>query len=381
MMYGKNAAPVIGDHIRLIEMADETFHPVPPGSTGTVRAIDDTGGFWVDWDGLSNSLKILPDVDQYELFTVDSVQLQPFYSDRKDVLWYGGDLFFVTDGHITMTCKAAGDVYATLLDKDGNIIEEVKDKNNAGEFYGAMKEHIADDTRLQELRDSGSLVLSNNNWMEYFFEVGGEPLLNTFLEEGTDDVEEAFEAAKETFEAAKSWLKEEVTVLSFDLETTGLDTNTAEILQFAAVVRNYGCDEVISELYRPVHVEEWPEAEAINRISPEMVRGKYPFDCEKNIRYIRKMFERADIVTGYNIKGYDLKILARYGIEVPDEKVFDAMPEFAGYMKRKFGAAAKSRYKLSAAAELAGINGDSSGYHEAAYDAKVSMLLYDYLTC
>lgn len=376
-MSGKYIVPKVGDRIRLIEMREEPYHPVPSGSVGTIKAFDDSGGFWVDWDGFSSGLKILPDMDIYEVLPVKL--LQKFYPDRKDVLWYGGDLFSVTDGHVTMTCRAVGDVYATLLDDNNDVIEEVKDKNNAGEFYGAMREHIAGDAHLQNLKDEGRLVLSNNNWMEYFFEVGGELLMDTFLEEGTDDVLEALQSAEETFAEAKSWLKEKV-IVSFDLETTGLDTDTAEILQFAAIVRNYGCDEVFSELYRPVKTETWPEAEAINRISPEMVRGKYPFECYKNIDQIRELFERADIITGYNIKGYDLKILARYGIEVPDEKVFDCMTEFASHMRHKFGAAAKKRYKLRDAADLAGIEGTPEEYHEAAYDAKVSMLLYDYLT-
>lgn len=85
-MNGKYIVPKVGDRIRLIEMREEPYHPVPSGSVGTIKAFDDSGGFWVDWDGFSNGLKILPDMDIYEVLPVKL--LQKFYPDRKDVLWY-----------------------------------------------------------------------------------------------------------------------------------------------------------------------------------------------------------------------------------------------------------------------------------------------------
>lgn len=59
----------VGDRIRMIEIVDEKYHPVPEGSTGTITGFDDSGGFWVEWDGFSNNLKVLPDVDRFEVIS------------------------------------------------------------------------------------------------------------------------------------------------------------------------------------------------------------------------------------------------------------------------------------------------------------------------
>lgn len=228
-----------GDRIRLIDMKDEKYHPVPPGSTGTVTDIDDSGGFWVSWDGFSNNLKILPDVDIFEI---------------------------------------------------------IPDK-----------------------------------------------------------------------------------ILCFDLETTGLDTQSAEILQFAAVISEDDSLGTLCEMYRPAKAESWPQAQMVNGISPQDVHGKYPFDCEDNIRLIQSLIDSAGIITGYNIKGFDIPILRRYGVTVPDEKIFDVMPGFARAMKTRYGSAAKDRYKLKDAAVLAGIKAEDSHYHDALFDAEVTMKLYWFL--
>lgn len=56
-----------------------------------------------------------------------------------------------------------------------------------------------------------------------------------------------------------------------DLETTGLDARGDEILEIA-IVQSDGL-VLLNSFVKPVHVSQWPEAQAINCISPAMVKN------------------------------------------------------------------------------------------------------------
>lgn len=60
-------------------------------------------------------------------------------------------------------------------------------------------------------------------------------------------------------------------VIFLDTETTGLDPETDEILQIS-VVNNNG-EILLNSYIRPEHKTEWTAAEAINHISPQMVKN------------------------------------------------------------------------------------------------------------
>lgn len=53
-----------GTRVRLIEMED--VRPIPAGTTGTVRLVDDIGQIHVDWDN-GRRLALVPGVDTFEV--------------------------------------------------------------------------------------------------------------------------------------------------------------------------------------------------------------------------------------------------------------------------------------------------------------------------
>ena len=113
-------------------------------------------------------------------------------------------------------------------------------------------------------------------------------------------------------------------VLSIDLETTGIHSDSDEILQLSV------CDglgrTVINKLYRPVRVSSWPEAERVNGISPKDVRSANPFNAAE-ARKVSSLLNSADLIVGYNWYGFDRKFLKSVGVEV-NRPCFDVMLEY-----------------------------------------------------
>ncbi len=118
-------------------------------------------------------------------------------------------------------------------------------------------------------------------------------------------------------------------IVCFDTETTGFGKRD-EILQLTITSFKDGEPEVIySGYFNPEHVNSWPDAMAINHITPAMVRNKpYIKDCISDFKHI---FEEADMVVGYNVN-YDIRMLNQSigegQIDIPTEKVWDVCTYF-----------------------------------------------------
>ena len=91
-----------------------------------------------------------------------------FDCHRLDCIWYGGTVAIVkiTDT-FAVQLRAEGDVRACLTDKNGDVIASVTDKNNCGDFANEMRTHFKTDKQLYAAMDNESLILDNNNWIEY----------------------------------------------------------------------------------------------------------------------------------------------------------------------------------------------------------------------
>lgn len=114
-------------------------------------------------------------------------------------------------------------------------------------------------------------------------------------------------------------------VAVLDTETTGLDTESDEILSIAV------CDglgkKLVEYLVKPDHHKSWPDAQAVNGISPEMVRNAPSIgEVAPNIR---DALLGNRIIVGYNVR-YDIEMLLGCGVlqEWP-RTTFDVMREYA----------------------------------------------------
>lgn len=113
-------------------------------------------------------------------------------------------------------------------------------------------------------------------------------------------------------------------VVCLDVETTGLDPRSDEVLQIAFV---RGDGEVLLSCYvRPEHHSSWPLAQRTHGISPSMVEGCPSLALLKP--EIEKFFEGTDLIVGYNV-AFDLMFLQAADISFGNASVFDVMREFA----------------------------------------------------
>ena len=112
-----------------------------------------------------------------------------------------------------------------------------------------------------------------------------------------------------------------------DRETTGLDAAWDEILQLSIIDADTG-EKIFDEYFKPFFIKDWPEAQAVNHISPEMVADK-PYFAEKVVE-IQQIIAAAHTVIGYNVVGYDRDFLEAKGISFKSvERYIDVMLDYA----------------------------------------------------
>lgn len=115
-------------------------------------------------------------------------------------------------------------------------------------------------------------------------------------------------------------------IICIDIETTGLDRNNDEILQ-VSIINGRG-KTLYNSYIKPDYATEWKEAEEINKISWDCVKLAPGILTEK--RKIDKILRKAELIIGYNHKGFDLPFLAAKGIDTAVKaKIYDVMLEFA----------------------------------------------------
>lgn len=106
-------------------------------------------------------------------------------------------------------------------------------------------------------------------------------------------------------------------------ETTGLDASKDEILQLSIIDEN--AEILYNQYFKPEKVHSWHEAQAVNGISPEMVKNCPPIWREQN--KIQAIIDSADIIIGYNT-AFDMEFLFFSEI-FSTAKIVDVMEEFA----------------------------------------------------
>ena len=155
-------------------------------------------------------------------------------------------------------------------------------------------------------------------------------------------------------------------VVCLDVETTGLDPRSDEVLQIA-LVRGNG-EVLLSRYVRPEHHSSWPLAQRTHDISPSMVEGCPSLASLKP--EIEKIFEDVNLIVGYNV-AFDLLFLQTAGISFGKASVFDVMREFAPVAGR--WDADRQRYAWVSLAYCARYYGVPLRAHDALGDAQATL--------
>jgi DNA polymerase-3 subunit epsilon len=161
--------------------------------------------------------------------------------------------------------------------------------------------------------------------------------------------------------------------ICLDVETTGVDPSTAEIVQLSII--NYNGNTLFNEYIKPDKAKIWPGAEAVHHISPLKVLNKphLSFYQEK----LKKIFDSAELIIAYNGDHYDIPIIARYGFpELREKQSYDVMLEFAPI----YGAwddyhGSYTWQKLSVCADYYGYHGDEN-FHDSLEDVRATLFCY-----
>ena len=157
-------------------------------------------------------------------------------------------------------------------------------------------------------------------------------------------------------------------IVVVDLETTGFDFYKDEILQVSIIDQDENV--LLNEYCKPEKNNTWPEAEAVNGISPDMVKDKKPFEFYS--KKIEEIINNAKLVLIYNAK-FDFNFLRAKGLDLHC-KVRDVMLEFAevfGDFNEYFGN--YKWQKLITAAEYYNYNFKA---HDSLEDVKATLFVH-----
>lgn len=157
-----------------------------------------------------------------------------------------------------------------------------------------------------------------------------------------------------------------------DTETTGLDSRRDELVQIAILNADTG-EAVLSTYVRPVWTLEWPDAQPIHGITPEMVADA-PTLAELHLT-LRAIFGTARQIIGYNTF-FDLSFLEPYGI-VPWGEIVDVMMDFAPIYGEWSDYYEDYRWQsLSTCAAYFGYDWGEDKNHNSLADCKATLFCY-----
>lgn len=161
-----------------------------------------------------------------------------------------------------------------------------------------------------------------------------------------------------------------------DTETTGL-TEHDELLQVSILDADTG-DVLINSYIKPCVAVEWPEAQAINGISPTKVQDA-PYIFEMLVT-LNAIFRNVEEVIGYST-GFDMGFLERAGVQFSGNVILhDVKETFAvvsGEYNEKYGDFKWK--KLTVCAETLGYDWGEDTAHDSLADCKATLFCYNEL--
>lgn len=151
-----------------------------------------------------------------------------------------------------------------------------------------------------------------------------------------------------------------------DLETTGVSTDADEILQ-CSIISETG-EVLYNKYFKPEHKTEWPEAAAVNGITPDMVKDKPHF--KEAAKEVEAILNASSALIGCNPQ-FDIEFLNAAGISASVCPI-DVQEIYRGvYPGRK--------KRLSCMAEHLGYDWGTDKAHDGLSDCKATLFCYNTL--
>ena len=163
-------------------------------------------------------------------------------------------------------------------------------------------------------------------------------------------------------------------IIVLDTETTGLNTQTDELLQVSIIDSNG--NTLYNSYLKPLRKRRWQDAERVNGISPDTVANAPTILDE--VAKIHKIVSTAKTIVGYNID-FDLGFLSAVGIDVPDNvEIVDVMRVFAeiyGEWNDYYGG--YKFQKLTTCADYYGYEWGDDTAHDSLSDCRATLYCYN----
>lgn len=162
-------------------------------------------------------------------------------------------------------------------------------------------------------------------------------------------------------------------VVVLDTETTGLNAYDDEILSISFT--DIDGNVLFSSLLKPKRKRSWPGAQAVNGISPSMVKNAPTFDQVAD--KVSSFINDNTLIVGYNTQ-FDVDFIFATGkVEYPTN-TFDVMREFSTVHGRTRRG---DRYRWVKLAECAAYYGYTFEAHESLSDARATAYAFKSLLC
>ncbi len=252
--------------------------------------------------------------------------------------------------------------------------EEVRDMG--AEEIAAIKKKEAEKRAAQREKRKAEKKEEEKKWNEFYYEEGKAAAeaeaekLSVWVNNACDSFLEFISKLPSKPCTNKS------KIICLDTETTGLSERADEILQLSILS---GEGKILFDSYiKPYNHLQWPEAERVNGITPEMVKAApYPHEV---LQVVKGIFESAEEIIIYNAP-YDLKMLKRWSIEPrSDQKVYDVMLKFAEEMGEWNYNYNKFRWqRLGTCAEYFNYTDFEGKAHDSLEDTKATLHAYKQL--